>query len=86
MIESVAIIVILGFPLGFTGFLVDQQIPNRILEFLTDLSNNRLVFLASLKFEKPVTLLYRASLPYLILLLGVLLVITYVPWLSTFLF
>jgi len=39
MIESAvlsgAIIVILGFALGFTGYLVDEQIPNRILEFLT---------------------------------------------------
>ena len=28
------------------------------------------LFISSLKFEKPVTLLYRASLPYLILLAG----------------
>lgn len=146
---SGAIIVILGVALGFTGFLVDEQIPNRILEFLTGLSDSRLLFLAglnlfllvvgcimdifsaivivvpiivpialsygvdpihlcviflvnleigystppvginlfisSLKFQKPVTLLYRASLPYLILLLGVLIIITYVPWLSLFL-
>ena len=146
---SGAIIVILGVALGFTGFLVDEQIPNRILEFLTAFSDNKLFFLAglnlfllavgcimdifsaivivvpiivpialsygvdpihlcviflvnleigystppvginlfisSMKFEKPVTLLYRASLPYLILLLGVLIVITYVPWLSLFL-
>ena len=37
MIESTilsgAIIVILGVALGFTGFLVDEQIPNQILEF-----------------------------------------------------
>jgi C4-dicarboxylate transporter DctM subunit len=152
VIESVvlsgAIIVILGFSLGFTGYLVDQQIPQRILESLTAFSDSRLLFLAglnlfllavgcimdifsaivivvpiivpiavsygvdpihlciiflinleigyatppvginlfiaSLKFEKPVTLLYRASLPYLILLLGVLIIITYVPWLSLF--
>jgi TRAP-type C4-dicarboxylate transport system permease large subunit len=32
-----------------------------------------------------VTLLYRASIPYLLLLLVVLVVITYVPWLSLFL-
>jgi len=146
---SGAIIVILGVALGFTGFLVDEQIPNRILEFLTAFSDSKLVFLAglnlfllavgcimdifsaivivvpiivpvalsygvdpihlcviflvnleigystppvginlfisSLKFEKPVTLLYRASLPYLVLLLGALVVITYVPWLSLFL-
>ena len=145
---SGAIIVILGVALGFTGFLVDQQIPNRILECLTAFSDSKLLFLAglnlfllavgcimdifsaivivvpiivpialsygvdpihlcviflvnleigystppvginlfisSLKFEKPVTLLYRASLPYLMFLLGVLIVITYVPWLSLF--
>ncbi|MBR9985158.1 MAG: TRAP transporter large permease subunit [Desulfosarcina sp.] len=146
---SGAIIVILGVALGFTGFLVDQQIPNRILEWLTALSDSKLLFLAglnlfllavgcimdifsaivivvpiivpialsygvdpihlcviflvnleigystppvginlfisSLKFEKPVTLLYRASLPYLLILLAVLIVITYFPWLSLFL-
>ncbi|BBO66817.1 hypothetical protein DSCA_07470 [Desulfosarcina alkanivorans] len=146
---SGAIIVILGVALGFTGFLVDQQIPGRILESLTAFSDSKLFFLAglnlfllgvgcimdifsaivivvpiivpiamsygvdpihlciiflvnleigystppvginlfisSLKFEKPVTLIYRASFPYLMLLLGVLVVITYVPWLSLFL-
>ena len=152
MIESAmlsgAIIVILGFALGFTGYLVDEQIPNRILAYLTSLTNNKYVFLAglnvfllaagcimdifsaliiivpimvpialkygidpvhlciiflvnleigystppvginlfisSLKFEKPVTLLYRASIPYLLLLLGLLILITYVPALSLF--
>ena len=152
MIESAmlsgAIIVILGFALGFTGYLVDEQIPNRILAYLTALTNNKYVFLAglnifllaagctmdifsalviivpimvpialkygidpvhlciiflvnleigystppvginlfisSLKFEKPVTLLYRASIPYLLLLLGLLILITYVPALSLF--
>jgi TRAP-type C4-dicarboxylate transport system permease large subunit len=132
--------------LGFTGFLVDEQIPNRILVFLTGLSDSRLMFLAglnlfllvvgcimdifsaivivvpiimpialsygvdpihlciiflvnleigyatppvginlfiaSLKFQKPVTLLYRASIPYLVLMLGFLILVTYVPWLS----
>jgi len=29
-----------------------------------------------------VTLLYRSSLPYLLILLGVLIIITYFPWLS----
>ncbi len=152
MIESAmlsgAIIVILGFALGFTGYLVDEQIPNRILAYLTAFTNNKYVFLAglnifllaagcimdifsalviivpimvpialkygidpvhlciiflvnleigystppvginlfisSLKFEKPVTLLYRASIPYLLLLLGLLILITYVPALSLF--
>lgn len=146
---SGAIIVILGFALGFTGFLVDERIPNRILVFLTTFCESKLMFLAglnlfllavgcimdifsaivivvpiiipialsygvdpvhlcviflvnleigystppvginlfisSLKFKKPVTLLYRASIPYLLLLLAVLVVITYVPWLSLFL-
>jgi len=146
---SGAIIVILGFALGFTGFLVDEQIPNRILVFLTTFCKSKLMFLAglnlfllavgcimdifsaivivvpiiipialsygvdpihlcviflvnleigystppvginlfisSLKFKKPITLLYRASVPYLLLLLVVLVVITYVPWLSLFL-
>ncbi len=45
---SGAIIVILGVALGFTGFLVDQQIPNRILEWLTALSDSKLLFLAGL--------------------------------------
>lgn len=43
------------------------------------------LFLASYKFEKPVITLYKATIPYLLLLLVTLLVITYVPWLSTFL-
>lgn len=146
---SGAIIVILGVALGFTGFLVDEQIPNRILKWITAFSDSKLIFLAglnlfllavgcimdifsaivivvpiivpialsygvdpihlcviflvnleigyatppiginlfiaSMKFDKPVTMLYRASIPYLMLLLGVLILITYVPWLSLFL-
>ena len=153
MVESAmlsgAILIILGVALGFTGYLVDEQIPNRILAYLTALTNNKYVFLAglnlfllavgcmmdifsalviivpimvpvalkygidpvhlciiflvnleigystppvginlfisSLKFEKPVTLLYRASIPYLLLLLCLLILITYVPGLSLFL-
>lgn len=153
MVESAilsgAIIVILGMALGFTGYLVDEQIPNRILEQLTSLTQNKWVFLAglnlillavgcvmdifsaiiiivpiivpialkygvdpihlgviflvnleigystppvginllisSLKFQKPITLLYRAAIPYLVLSLLVLLAITYIPDLSLFL-
>ena len=145
---SGAIIIILGFAMGFTGFLVDEQIPNRLLVFLTAFCKSKLMFLAglnvfllavgcimdifsaivivvpiiipiaisygvdpihlgviflvnleigystppvginlfisSLKFGKPITLLYRASIPYLILLLLLLVLITYVPWLSLF--
>ena len=146
---SGAIIVILGVALGFTGYLVEEQIPNRILAFLSTLTQNKFVFLAglnvfllivgcimdifsaiivvvpimapialkygvdpfhlcviflvnleigystppigmnlfiaSLKFQKPVTFLYRASLPYLILMLAFLILITYTPFLSLWL-
>jgi C4-dicarboxylate transporter DctM subunit len=141
--------VILGFALGFTGYLVDEQIPDRLLRHLTAMSDSRILFLtglnifllaagcimdifsatiiivpiivpialrygvdpvhlgvvflvnleigystppvgmnlfiASLKFRKPVVQLYRASWPYLVLLLILLAVITYVPQLSLFL-
>jgi TRAP-type C4-dicarboxylate transport system permease large subunit len=40
------------------------------------------LFIASYRFEKPVVLLYRATLPYLAILLVCVLVITYWPWLS----
>jgi tripartite ATP-independent transporter DctM subunit len=143
---SGTIIVILGMALGFTGYLVEEQIPNRILELLTQLTNNRYVFLAglnifllatgcimdifsaiviivpiivpvaisygidplhlgviflvnleigystppiginlfisSLRFNKSIVTLYRASVPYLILLLCVLMLVTYLPVIS----
>ncbi|CAG35175.1 TRAP transporter large permease [Desulfotalea psychrophila] len=41
------------------------------------------LFLASYRFNKPITELYRATLPYLGLLLITLAIITYIPWLST---
>ncbi len=40
------------------------------------------LFMASYRFERPVIELYRASLPFLVLLLLTLAVITYLPWLS----
>tara|TARA_Y100000588_G_C14249424_1_gene922850 strand:- start:1197 stop:2435 length:1239 start_codon:yes stop_codon:yes gene_type:complete len=43
------------------------------------------LFIASMRFEKPVLQLYRASLPFLLILLFSLLIITYVPALSLFL-
>ena len=143
---SGAIIVILAMALGFTGYLVDEQIPIRIIEQLTHMTHNRYVFLAglnifllatgcimdifsaiviivpvivpvavsygidplhlgviflvnleigystppvginlfisSLRFNKSIVTLYRASVPYLMLLLGVLLLVTYIPALS----
>lgn len=40
------------------------------------------LFLASYRFDKPVTELYRSTLPFLGLLLITLVIITYFPWLS----
>lgn len=143
---SGSIIIILGVALGFTGYLVDEEIPNQILDYLTSLSDNKYLFLialnifllgvgcimdifsaivivvpiiipialnfgidpihlciiflvnleigyatppvginlfiTSLKFNKPITLLYRAAIPFVILLLICLIVITYVPSMS----
>jgi C4-dicarboxylate transporter, DctM subunit len=150
MVESAmlagAIVIILGMALGLTSYLVDAQIPNRILHFLSQLTENKYLFLAglnllligvgcimdifsaivivvpiivpvaqsygvdlyhlaviflvnleigystppvgmnlfvsSLKFQQPVTVLYRASVPYLILLFICLMLVTYFPALS----
>ena len=43
------------------------------------------LFISSLKFQKPITVLYRASLPYLAMLLLLLILVTYVPLLSLWL-
>ncbi len=43
------------------------------------------LFISSFRFQRPVTELYLASFPFLLLLLGALLVITYIPWLALFL-
>jgi C4-dicarboxylate transporter, DctM subunit len=40
------------------------------------------LFMASYRFERPIVELYRASLPFLALLILTLVVITYFPWLS----
>ena len=42
------------------------------------------LFIASARFERPVLSLYRASLPFLLILLACLLIITYIPTLSLF--
>ena len=44
------------------------------------------LFMSSFRFKKPVTQLYKASLPYLFLLLIALMIITYIPELSLFWF
>ncbi len=43
------------------------------------------LFIASYRFGRPVLSLYRATFVYLLLLLGALLLITYIPWLSLWL-
>jgi len=40
------------------------------------------LFIASIRFEKPVLRLYMASLPFIAILLTALAIITYLPWLS----
>jgi tripartite ATP-independent transporter DctM subunit len=40
------------------------------------------LFIASIRFEKPVLRLYAASLPFIAILLSALAIITYLPWLS----
>lgn len=141
-----AVIAILGMALGLTAYLVDAQIPDKVIALLTGFTQNKLLFLAglnlmllvagcimdifsaivilvpiiapvaqgygvdpyhlgaiflvnleigystppvgmnlfiaSLKFDRPVTLLYRASLPYLVLLMICLIIVTYLPALS----
>ena len=43
------------------------------------------LFLASYRFEKPLLEVYKAVIPMLLVLLIGVLLITYIPWLSTFL-
>ena len=40
------------------------------------------LFIASYRFSKPITELYRAALPFMAVLIFALLLITYIPWLS----
>jgi tripartite ATP-independent transporter DctM subunit len=44
------------------------------------------LFISSFRFNKPVLELYKASVPYLILMIIALLIITYIPWLTLFWF
>lgn len=40
------------------------------------------LFIASYRFKKPITVLYKSCLPFMLILISALLIITYVPWLS----
>lgn len=44
------------------------------------------LFISSFRFNRPVLELYRASIPFLFLMLLALLIITYIPWLTLFWF
>ncbi|OQY26720.1 MAG: C4-dicarboxylate ABC transporter [Candidatus Cloacimonetes bacterium 4572_55] len=149
MILVGGILIILGTALGLTNYLVDEEIPMKILDLMRNYINSKLVFLivlnlflivvgclmdifsaiivvvpliipiarefgvdpvhlgiiflanleigymtppvglnlfiSSFRFNKPVITLYRATLPFLLLLLIGLIIITYVPQLSLFL-
>jgi tripartite ATP-independent transporter DctM subunit len=140
------ILIILGASLASTNYLIDQQVPTRLFELVTDHISSKLMFLillnlfllvlgmmldifsalvivvplilpiaagygihpvhlgiiflanmqigyctppvgmnlfiASYRFERPIVLLYRSALPFLLILLIVVLIITYWPWLS----
>ncbi|MGH7422869.1 MAG: TRAP transporter large permease, partial [Candidatus Methylomirabilales bacterium] len=150
MVESTVlvggILIILGTALGLTSFLIDQQVPMRLLGFLQQAVTSRILFLillnifllivgclmdilsativfvplilpvakvfdvdpihlgiiflanleigystppigvnlflSSLRFNKPIITLYRASVPFLVIYLIALMIITYVPDLS----
>jgi len=144
-----AILAILSTAIGFTSYLIQAQVPMKILEMMQSLITSKLMFLlvlnvfllvvgmmmdifsaifvvvplivpiamhfdvdpyhlgivfllnleigyltppvgmnlfiSSFRFEKPVTLVYRAVLPFIGILAIALVITTYVPWLSTFL-
>lgn len=142
-----AILLILCCAMGLTNYLVDEQIPMKILASMQDLISNKWVFLlflnifllivgammdifsaiivvvpiilpialefgvdpvhlaiifltnleigyitppvginlfiSSFRFDRSVLELYRVTIPFLLLLIVALLIITYVPWIST---
>ncbi|MFC1558605.1 TRAP transporter large permease [candidate division KSB1 bacterium] len=149
MILVGGILIILGSALGFANYLIDQQVPMKMLAYMQNYISSKYVFLillnifllivgclmdifsaivvvvpmikpiaegvgidpvhlgiiflinlqigystppvglnlfiASFRFKKPVLQLYKASLPFLVILLIALLIITYFPLLSLFL-
>ncbi|MCK4967190.1 TRAP transporter large permease subunit [bacterium] len=149
MILVGGILIILGSSLGFTNYLIDQQVPMKMLGFMQNYITSKYVFLillnifllivgcimdifsaivvvvplikpiaeavgidpvhlgiiflinlqigystppvglnlfiASFRFNQPILKLYHASLPFLVILLIALLIITYFPALSLFL-
>jgi TRAP-type C4-dicarboxylate transport system permease large subunit len=43
------------------------------------------LFLSAYRFDQPLARVYRATFPYVVILLGAVLVITYVPWITLWL-
>jgi len=146
MILVGGILIILGVSLASTNYMIDQQVPMRLFEWVTAHISSKLgflillnlfllllgmmldifsalvivvplilpiaagygidpihlgmiflanmqigyctppvgmnLFIASYRFDKPIVLLYRATLPFLAILLLTVLIITYWPWLS----
>ena len=140
------ILIILGASLASTNFMIDQEVPTRLFEFVTAHVSSKLgflillnlfllalgmmldifsalvivvplilpiaagfgidpihlgmiflanmqigyctppvgmnLFIASYRFDRPIMLLYRATIPFLVILLTSVLIITYWPWLS----
>ena len=149
MVMFGAILVVLAASMAFTNFLIDQEVPTRLFEFMQQyihdkysfllllnvfllivgallnifsalvlivplilpiaqgyginpihlgivfLTNLQIgyclppigmdLFLASYRFERPITELFHSTLPFLGILLVTLMIITYLPWLSTIL-
>ena len=85
--SAVTVVVPLIIPLG-PIFGVDPVhlgvifVANMALGFITPPVGLEL-FLASYRFGKPLPLIYRYIIPFFLLQLGAVLVITYVPWFST---
>jgi tripartite ATP-independent transporter DctM subunit len=146
MILVGGILIILGAAMGLTNYLIDAEIPMRLLDFVKANIESRIIFLvvlnifllavgctmgifsalvvvvpllapiaqayginpvhlgiiflanleigasipplginlfiASMRFEKPILRLYLASLPFIAILLLALAIITYIPWLT----
>jgi TRAP-type C4-dicarboxylate transport system permease large subunit len=43
------------------------------------------LFLSAYRFNQPLVRIYRSTFPYMVILLGAVLLITYVPWITLWL-
>lgn len=87
--SAIVVFVPLIVPLG-TAYGIDPVhlgvifLANMELGYLTPPMGENL-FLSSYRFERPLTEVYRSTLPYTLMLLAVVLVVTYAPWLTLWL-